>query len=101
MQQSESAIKKNIKLKETFITKPSRHIVLDAPEDLKTLWALWESFTVLDNILYYKWKASENEVLLLVAPREIRSLIFHQLHENRTAGHLGRERTLRSIKRRV
>ena len=101
MQQSDSAIKKMIKLKETFITKPPRHVVLDASQELKTLWGLWESLTVLDNILYFKWKASENEVLLLVAPKEIRSLIFHQLHENRTAGHLGRERTLRSIKRRV
>ena len=101
MQQSDSAIKKMIKLKETFITKPPRHVVLDASQELKTLWGLWESLTVLDNILYFKWKASENEVLLLVAPRDISSLIFHQLHENRTAGHLGRERTLRSIKRRV
>ena len=88
-----------IELKQTYVTKPPRHIVLDASQDLKTLWGLWESLTMLDNILYYKWKTSENEVLLLVAPREIRSLIFHQLHENRTAGHLGRERTLRSIKR--
>ena len=34
----------------------------------------------------------------MVAPRHIRSQIFHELHENKTAGHLGRDRT---IKRRV
>ena len=38
---------------------------------------------------------------MLVAPKEIRSTVFHQLHESRTAGHLGRERTIKSIKRRV
>lgn len=56
---------------------------------------------IIDNLLYYKWNTSDNEVLLLIAPSEIRYVIFQQLHENRTAGHLGRERTLRSIKRRV
>ena len=102
MQQAEPAIRDILRLKEVFITKPPRHTVLDASQDLKTLWGLWESLTVVNNILYYKWKMPNNrEVLLLVAPREIRSTILQQLHNNRTAGHLGRERTLRSIKRRV
>lgn len=101
MQQSESAIKQMVRLKQTFNAKPPRHIVLNASQELKTLWGLWESLILIDNLLYYKWNTSHNEVLLLVAPREVRSVIFQQLHENRTAGHLGRERTLRSIKRRV
>lgn len=58
--------------------------------------------TVVEGILYYKWISADNtETFLLVAPRNIRSKIFHELHEARTAGHLGRERTLKSIKRRV
>ena len=73
MQQSEPAITQMIKLKETFITRPPHHIVLDGSQYLKTLWGLWESFKVLDNILYYKCNTSEKEVLLLVASKEIRA----------------------------
>lgn len=65
----------------------------------KTLWGLWVSFTVFDNILYYKCITSKTEVLLLVASKEIRALIFHQLHENRIAGHLGREPSLTTTNR--
>lgn len=64
MQQSEPAITQMIKLTETFITKLIRHIVLDASQDLKTLWGLCESLTVLNSILHYKCYASEKEVLL-------------------------------------
>ena len=102
LQQNEHAIKRIITLKERFDRKPPRHVVLDASPGLKTLWGLWESLTVVEGILYYRWKNSDDsENLLLVAPKEIRSTVFHQLHESRNAGHLGRERTIKSIKRRV
>ena len=89
-------------MKENCIVKHPRHIVLGASPDLKTYWGLWESLEVKENLLYYKWKTLyEKELLLLVAPRHIRSQIFHELHENKTAGHLGRDRTIKAIKRRV
>ncbi|XP_061184384.1 uncharacterized protein LOC133192385 [Saccostrea echinata] len=78
------------------------HVVLDASTDLKTFWGLWESLEVKESMLYYKWKSLvDKETLLLIAPRHIRSQIFHELHENKTAGHFGRERTIKSFKRRV
>ena len=38
--------------------------------------------------------------LQLLTPREIRDIIFIHLHEQRYAGHLGRDRTLAAIKKR-
>ena len=96
MHQSEPAITQMIKLKKILITKLPHQIVLDASQDLKTLWSLSESLPVLDNILYYKCNVIRKRGFLLEASKEIRALIFHQLHENRIAGHLGREPTLRS-----
>ena len=37
--------------------------------------------------------------LQLLTPREIRDIIFIHLHEQRYAGHLGRDRTLAAIKK--
>jgi hypothetical protein len=57
---------------------------------------------VVEYILYYSWKnLDDSENLMLVTPKDIRSAIFHQLHEYRTAGHLGRACNIKSIKRRV
>lgn len=64
MQQSEPAIKQMVRLKQTFNAKQSRHIVLNASQYLKTLWGLSKSLIIIDNLLYYKWNTSDNEVLL-------------------------------------
>lgn len=101
-QHQEPAIRQFIHLKENSMVKPPRSVVLDASPDLKTFYGLWESLIVNNHMLYYKWILPDNrETLLLVAPRQIRSQIFHELHDNRIAGHLGRERTIKSVKRRV
>lgn len=38
--------------------------------------------------------------IVLVAPKEIRNKCLYELHQNRTAEHLGRDKTLDSVKRR-
>ena len=52
-------------------------------------------------MLYY---CVETEIweskLVLVAPKEVRNKIFSELHEKRTAGHMGRDKTIDSIKKR-
>lgn len=45
-------------------------------------------------------KDDGNEILQLVAPKQIREIIFHQLHHNKIAGHFGRDRTLNTIRNR-
>lgn len=76
--------------------------MLDATPEIKTFWIVGVFNSLTDDILYYRWISIViAESLLLAAPRNIISKIFHELHATSTAGHLGRERTLKSIKRRV
>ena len=71
---------------------------------VKTLWSLWEILEVHDGILYIRWvteiSAEGYIILQLVAPHSLRSLIFKQLHNSHIAGHMGREKTLMSVRRR-
>lgn len=56
---------------------------------------------VKDGILYFQSELDSGEdKLILVAPSRIRDNIFHELQETRTAGHMGRDKTIDSIKRR-
>lgn len=101
-QHQEPAIRQIMNLKENYSVKPPRNVVLDAAPDLKTYYGLWESLIVKNNMLYYRWiEPNDRETLLLIAPRQIRSKILHELHDNRTSGHLGRDRTIKAVKRRV
>lgn len=56
---------------------------------------------VINGIVYYLFECDDGETkALLIAPSEIRAQIFNQLHNARTGGHLGRDKTINSIKRR-
>ncbi|KAH3856649.1 hypothetical protein DPMN_099241 [Dreissena polymorpha] len=55
---------------------------------------------VCDGILYHTNISYLGDVvLLLVDPLKLRSDIFDGLHRQRYSGHLGRDRTVESIKR--
>ena len=102
LQRKDVAIGRIVKLKSEYHEKPSRNTINAETQEVKTLWGLWETLLVKDGVLYYKWFCEVDgiERLLLVAPKQIRSSIFKELHCNRTAGHFGRRRTIDSIRRR-
>lgn len=61
----------------------------------------WDRLTIVNKILYRKWEKYNKEVVLqLVAQKSLRREIMCLLHNNRTSAHLGRERTMQSIKSR-
>ena len=43
-------------------------------------------------------KDDGSKIYQLVAPKQVREIIFHQLHHNKIAGHLGKDRTLAAIR---
>ncbi|XP_060568984.1 uncharacterized protein LOC132727472 [Ruditapes philippinarum] len=77
--------------------KPSKHIIAQYNTNVRTFWTLWESLIVKNNLL---WREHENQTLRLVLPQKLRTDVFNHLHTNRIAGHLGRDRTIASIKKR-
>lgn len=75
--------------------------VNDPNPTVNCLLRQWDRLTIVNNILYRKWEKDRKEVVLqLVAPKSLRREIMCILHNNRTSGHLGREKTMQSIKSR-
>lgn len=66
---------------------------------MQSLWYQWENLEVKNDVLYRRWKDNKGDVVFqLVAPEEMRKLIFHNLHTAETAGHFGRDCTGENIK---
>ena len=72
-----------------------------ANQIIKALWHQWNSLEIKSGLLYRRWQdAQGHTVYKLIAPEKIKKTVFENLHLHLTAGHLGRDRTLDSIKRR-
>ena len=100
-QQKDADIKKIIVLKSMFQNKPAKQYVEGTSYSCRVLWSLLEVLTVLNNILYYLFECENGDMnVLLIAPSEIRKQIMQHLHNARTAGHLGRDKTINSVKKR-
>ena len=69
---------------------------------MKALWTQWDSLLLEDDILYRKIKIEglKEAVRQLVAPKEVRQDILHQLHNVRSAGHLGTKRVYSRLRQR-
>lgn len=89
------------RIKHLLLECTERPKVNDPNPTVNCLLRQWDRLSIIDNILYRKWEKDNKEVILqLVAPKSIRREIMYQLHNNRTSGHLGREKTMQSIKNR-
>ena len=75
-----------------------------APEGyvVRTLWACFERFEMVEGVVYHAdvKEGSATSGLRLVAPTKVRDGIFDSLHMRRTGGHLGIKKTLESVRRR-
>ena len=81
--------------------KPLKQDILNLHPEAKVLWGLWELLQIKNDILYKVFvKDDGNQIFQLVAPQQIREIIFHQLHHNKIAGHFGKDKTLGVIRNR-
>lgn len=97
-QNNDSNISKILQLKSEFEHKPPRLHVSDCNFEVRSLWSNWELLEIQNEILYYRYELEQGRSSVLVAPYNIRSDIMHQLHTQRIAGHLGRDKTLKAVK---
>lgn len=83
--------------------KPPKNEVSQYSSAIRTLIAQWENLRVVDGLLYVvsENKLTKQETFLLVAPAGVRQKVLTMSHDDKTAGHLGRDRTLASVKRHV
>ncbi|CAG2226544.1 unnamed protein product [Mytilus edulis] len=99
-QENDSDLIKIIQLKTQSDEKSSREQVSGSSYEVRKLWSGWELLEIVNGILYKQYEKSSINSLVLVVPKELRVKIMRELHNNRIAGHLGRDRTLESIRRR-
>lgn len=69
---------------------------------VKTMWAMWDTLTYQNDVLYRKYYAVDRvePILQIILPKTMRPIIFQQLHAAATGGHLGRNKTLSCIQER-
>ena len=81
-------------------TKPEWNEIAPCGDEVKTLWAQWDSLRFIDGILYRVWEDSsgKREVLQVVVPTVLRKQIFGILHDSKTGGHFGINKTIGKIR---
>ena len=97
-QHDDDTIRTTVELLKNNSLKPQ---ISSPNQELITLIEQWDLLTLDNDLLYRKWENEDGSTSLQVgAPREIRHTILKQLHNSKTAGHLGREKTLSRIRER-
>ena len=83
--------------------KPPKTEISKYSTAIRALVAQWDNLRVVDGLLYVVSEKSltQEEVLLLVAPAGVRLKVLNMSHDAKTAGHLGRDRSLANVKRHV
>ena len=68
-------------------------------------WAQWDSLRLQDGVVYQLWEmpAGDSTVRQLLLPKKFRADadadadVLCQLHDSKTAGHLGSSKTLKTV----
>ena len=82
--------------------RPSWHEIADRDQELKILWAQFDSLDTVDGILCRMWESAdgtEKKPQLLV-PRSVVTEILQEVHNGISGGHLGVTKTLSKIRER-
>ena len=68
----------------------------------KTYWGQWELLAIKKGVLVKRWESDDGKVIrwLTALPRSLRTMVLYELHSSKTAGHLGRNKTLPKLKER-
>ena len=80
--------------------RPSWREVSPQSLEVKSCWRLWESLSIQDGVLTYRWERANRDVgiSLRVLPRCMRWDAWGQLHEDPGGGHLGISKTLGKLR---
>ena len=80
--------------------KPKWDEVSDQGNELKSLWAQWESFEIgADGLLYRKLVGPGSlRRMQIVIPQSLTQVVLELMHDSVTAGHMGVRRTLACVR---
>lgn len=80
--------------------RPDWKVVSNKSPALKSYWSQWDMMAVRDGVLVKRWESNDGKEFkwLLVLPHALRKKVLDTLHSSKTAGHLGREKTLPKVR---
>lgn len=96
-------LKKVIRWKTDGTVRPTWSAVAAESNELRALYAQWDSLVVVGNVLYREFVAADGTVkyLQLVVPTDRRVEFVKAAHEGANGGHFGRRRTAEQVSRRA
>ena len=94
---------KDIMLIKSWVQKEERPEFSDISSEsyvVKSLWAQWSRLVIRDNLLCRMWEIEDSNMVTyqVVVPLSQRRTILEQMHDVKTAGHLGITKTLNKIR---
>ena len=91
-----------IPLLENQQARPPWENVSPGPPALKTYWAQWNLLAIRDNVLCRKWESADGMEIkwLVVLPTPLRHKVLQELHDSKSAGHMGEKKTLLKVRSR-
>ena len=93
----------------TVLTRKQHHATAPPPDlrrreshELKTYWSQWDTLTVIDGLLYrrYRIRPEADSVLQLIVPRRLRPAILTYAHDVPQAAHRGEHGTFGTVRSR-
>ena len=91
-----------IGLKEAAEKRPQWESLSFQSPMVKAYWAQWDRLQLRDGALYRRWESETGDEVRwqLLVPSSMKAEVFTQLHDGKTAGHLGVNKTIERVKER-
>ena len=101
--QSEDSVIRFVRDRKQEGRKPGGEELAGLSIAIRTLLGQWDKLRIIDGVLYLEkeGRGLETAFHVLVAPKAIREQVMRMAHDHKTAGHLGRDKTVSKIKRLV
>ncbi len=79
-------------------TRPTIEQIEQESIEARVLWRLRHQLVWKDGVLFYEWLDPVRNRLKLIVPHELKESVIATVHDNRTGGHWGRDKTVARLK---
>ena len=92
-----------IRWKDDVRERPAWESISAESNAVKTYWAQWDRLALREVVLYRRWESEACEGIRwqLLVSRCMRQDLLSQLHDEKTAGHLGVNKTVGRVKEKL
>ena len=101
-QLSDSEIRPVLEWMGRSTNKPPWEDIAPYSQPTKIYFAQWQSLKIFNGVLYRLWETSSGDAVIkqVILPKSLRPQVLQQLHNTKTAGHLGIFKTLGRVRQR-